>query len=172
MFSCGNVTPKHKFSIIYEFENLDKVSANDKLGTAEVLNKRLDKFASNYEVRLNNTQQIEIKLSTDFELDAINKIVTNSGKLDFWEVIKREELGSFFIKVNNYYNTGNDAISPFSDLIQGGGYGYGLFSLAVWDTVNMRTLLDNKEIKYLLPTSLRQSKFLFGLPDENGFLPL
>ena len=36
-------------------------------------------------MRLNNTQQVEIKLSTDFELDAINAIVTNPGKLDFWE---------------------------------------------------------------------------------------
>jgi SecD/SecF fusion protein len=172
LFSCGNVTPKHKYSIIYEFENLINVSDIDKLETVEVLNKRLDEFASNYQVTLNNKQQIEIKLSTDYELEAVNAIVVNPGKLDFWHVIKLQELGSFFIEANNFYKTENDSNNPLIDLIRPDSYNFGSFSVAVQDTAKIKTLLDNKEVKHLLPITLKQSKFLFGLSEGDGFLPL
>ena len=172
LFSCGNITPKHKFSIIYEFENIKKISDNDKLETVEVLNKRLDEFASNYQVTLNNKQQIEVKLSTDFELEAVNAIVVNPGKLDFWHVIKLQELGSFFIEANNFYKTENDSTNPLIDLIRPDSYNFGSFSVAVQDTAKIKTLLDNKEVKHLLPIAFKQSKFLFGLLEEDGFLPL
>ena len=60
LFSCGNVTPKHKFAVIYEFEFPERLSTNDKQGTIETLNKRLERIASNYEVRFNNKEQIEV----------------------------------------------------------------------------------------------------------------
>nr|WP_321225163.1 hypothetical protein [uncultured Psychroserpens sp.] len=172
-FSCGNVTPKHKFSIIYEFENLKKLSANDKQGVIEVLNKRLDQFASTYTVTLNNKQQILVNLSSDFNLGRVNAIITNTGKLDFWPVIKAQEIGDFLIKANNFYKKDDNTKNPLIDLIQANAYSYaGLFSVASKDTLTIRRLLENKEVKQMLPMSIRQSKFLFGLPEEDGFLPL
>ncbi|WCO02421.1 SecDF P1 head subdomain-containing protein [Psychroserpens ponticola] len=171
LFSCGNFTPKHNFAIIYEFEDFDNLSAVDKQNTITVLNRRLDKFASNYKVKLNNKQQIEIKLSTNFELEAVNAIITNTGRLDFWEVIKGEELGNFIIEANSFYKKENDSINPLFDMIQPNSYSFGLFSVAVQDSAKMRALMENKAIKHLLPTSIKRSKFLFGLPDEDGFLP-
>ncbi|WP_040278660.1 SecDF P1 head subdomain-containing protein [Psychroserpens damuponensis] len=175
LFSCGNVTPKHKFAIIYKFENLDKVTSNEKLATIEVLKKRLDQLASNYEVSLNNKQQIEVKLLTNYDFDAVNSVITNQGKLEFWEVVKREELVSFIIEANNYHkkDTNADAINPLMDLIQPNVHNYtGLFSVAIKDTLKMRTLLENKGVKQLLPLAVKHSKYLFGLPNEDGFMPL
>lgn len=170
--SCGNVTSKHKFSIIYEFENPNNVSANEKNGTVETLNNRLEKFASKYEVKLNHKQQIEIKLSTDFNLEAVNAIVTNPGKLDFWDIIKPEETGTFFLEANDILRNGNDSINPIVDLIQPNAYGYGIFSVAIKDTLQMSKYLNSKEIRQLLRAHFKRSKFLFGLPDDNGYLPL
>mgnify|MGYP006939814003 CR=1 FL=1 len=173
LFSCGNVTPKHEYRIIYEFENIEKVSANDKHGTVQTLNNRLDKIASDIEVKLNNKQQIEVKLSTDFELERLNAIITNRGKLEFWECIKIDEIDYFFIEANAVFKTEKDTLNPFFDLMEYRGYYNGeLFSVAVKDTSLMRTYLNKKEVKSLLKGEFRYTKFLFGKPDIDNNVPL
>lgn len=171
-FSCGNITPKHKFEIIYEFEHPENVSTNDQQGTIETLNRRLDKLASNYVVELNSKQQIEVKLSTNFELNRLNAILTNPGRLDFWEVVKPQDLRAFFSEANELVKRDNDSINPIFDLIQPDTYGHGLFSIAVKDTSQMQKYLNKKAVRQLLPASLKRSKFLFGIPNEEGLLPL
>nr|WP_321237350.1 hypothetical protein [uncultured Psychroserpens sp.] len=174
LLSCGNGAPKHKFTIIYEFENPESLSANDKQGTIEVLNKRLDKFASNYEVKLNNKQQIEVKISSDVNQERLNSILTNQGKLEFWEVIKAVELRTFITEANEALKKDNDSINPLYDLIQIGSFGYvdGLFSISVKDTTLMRQYLNKKEVRVLIPSELKNSKFLFGIPNEDDHISL
>lgn len=166
-FSCGNVTPKHKYAIIYEFENLDKITDNDKLGTVEVLNKRLDQFASNYEVRLNNKKQVEIKLSTDYDLDAVNSIITNPGALDFWESVKPGEVAPFFSLIMDLIKAEDDTNQTLFDRVSAPISG-GIFSIETNDIVNFEETFQNKEILTLLPEHIKNVKFLFGLPTKGS----
>nr|WP_321231175.1 hypothetical protein [uncultured Psychroserpens sp.] len=162
-FSCGNVTPKHKFSIIYEFENLEMLTDNDKLETIEVLNKRLDHFASNYEVRLTNKQQIEIKLSTDLEMEAVNDIVTNPGKLEFWECYKANDIAPFFTIMMDLIKAEDDTSETSFETLSGPISG-GVLSFELTDVENFEKTFQNKEILALLPTHMKRAKFIFGQP--------
>ncbi|MFD2915944.1 SecDF P1 head subdomain-containing protein [Psychroserpens luteus] len=162
-FSCGNVTPKHKFSIIYEFENLETLTDNDKLETIEVLNKRLDHFASNYEVRLTNKQQIEIKLSTDLEMEAVNAIVTNPGKLEFWECVESREIPSFFLKVFHLIEAENHTLrNPLDSSSR--PFSAGVMSIDTSGVKRLKEILLKEEVLALLPQEIKNSKFLFGQP--------
>ncbi|WP_204346249.1 SecDF P1 head subdomain-containing protein [Psychroserpens algicola] len=172
LLSCGNVTPKHKFSIIYEFENSETVSDNEKQGTVETLNKRLAQLASNYDVKLNNKQQIELKLSTDFNVNRLNTIITNSGKLEFWEVVRADDLGVFFLEANALLKKDQEEIEPIFDLINSNDYVYGLFSVSKNDTTQLSKYLNKTEVKQLLPAHVKHSKFLYGIPDELNNMPL
>ncbi|MEM5565216.1 hypothetical protein WNY78_08875 [Psychroserpens sp. AS72] len=163
LFSCGNVTPKHKYTVIYEFENLDKITDNEKLGTVEVLNKRLDQFASNYDVILNNKQQIQINLSTNLELEAVNDIVTNSGKLEFWGCFKASDIGPFFTIMMDLIKAEDDtSIKSFETL--SGPISGGVLSLASTDVELFEKTFQNKEILALLPPDMKRAKFIFGQP--------
>ena len=162
-FSCGNVTPKHKFSVIYEFENLETLTDNDKLETIEVLNKRLDHFASNYEVRLTNKQQIEIKLSTDLEMEAVNDIVTNPGKLEFWECYKANDIAPFFTIMMDLIKAEDDTSETSFETLSGPISG-GVLSFELTDVENFEKTFQNKEILALLPTHMKRAKFIFGQP--------
>lgn len=173
LLSCGNLTSKHKYSIIYEFETTKDLSVNDRNGTVVALNNRLDKFASNFEVKLNSKQQIEIKLSTDFELERLNAIITNRGKLEFWECIKSNDISGFLLEINDVLKTEKDTLNPFFDLIQyRSTYSGELFSVAVNDTSLMRTYLNKKEVKSLLKGEFRYTKFLFGKPNMDNNVSL
>jgi SecD/SecF fusion protein len=163
LFSCGNITPKHKYAVIYEFENLDKVAANDRQGTIEVLNKRLDQFASSYEVVLNNKQQIEIELRTDLDLEAVNAIITNPGKLDFWECVNARETPSFFLKLFDLIEAEKDTLrNPLKSSSM--PHSAGVMSVDTSDVKRLNVILERKEVVALLPLELKQSKFLFGQP--------
>lgn len=163
LFSCGNVTPKHKYAIIYEFENLNKITDNEKLGTIEVLNKRLDQLASNYDVTLNNKQQIQINLSTNFDLEAVNEIVTNPGKLEFWECYKANDIDPFFTIMMDLIKAEDDtSIKSFETL--SGPISGGVLSFELKDVENFEKTFQNKEILALLPTHMKRAKFIFGQP--------
>ncbi|MFK7780743.1 SecDF P1 head subdomain-containing protein [Psychroserpens sp.] len=162
LFSCGNIAPKHEYNIIYEFENDDNISVSKKQSTVEVLKRRIDKFASNYDVKLNDKQQIEIILSTDFKLNVVNAIVTNPGKLEFWECIKVEQLDySFFSSLSEMMQERNELSSnildKFSPPVSGG-----LLSVDIKDAEKIKDMLKRKEVLELLPHDIRKSKFLFG----------
>ena len=93
--SCMEPKPKIDYLILYEFENLNELSANDKQGTIEALRKRLERFATNFTIELNNKQQLEVKLSTEYELKRVNLMFENPGKLEFWDCIRMEKTGDF-----------------------------------------------------------------------------
>ncbi|WP_460218342.1 SecDF P1 head subdomain-containing protein [Psychroserpens sp. MEBiC05023] len=172
--SCGNGTSKPNRLLIYEFENPESVSTNAMQGTIETLNMRLGVLSSNYEVKLNNKQQIEVRLNSEDNQDYLNSMLTNQGKLEFWEVIKASELSTFIMEANEALKKENDSINPLYDLIQSHSlaYGQGLFSVAVKDTSLMRQYLNSKEVRLLTPSKFRHSKFLFGIPNLEDHVPL
>ena len=171
--SCGNRTTEHTLVLLYKFENSENISTNHKHGTIETLDKRLGKLGSSHEIRLNNKQQIEVKLNTQENIEYINSILTNPGKLEFWEVVKNEEIQDFLLVANQRLKTKDDLANPIFDLIVASNLGqrHGVFYTSVKDTGLLRQHLNTKEVKMLVPPNLRKSKFLFGLPADS-IIPL
>ncbi len=166
-FSCGNIKAKNQHAVVYEFVNPDKVSLNDKQGTIVTLKNRLESIASNYEVTLNNKQQIEVIVNTDVKLERLHAILTNRGKLGFWECLKHEQLYEFLYDALNNFKL-DDSLKTIDEIIKMPANDFGaLFSVSVKDTAQITAYFNRKEIRGLLPVNMRNTKFLFGLPDDS-----
>ncbi|WP_298897569.1 hypothetical protein [uncultured Psychroserpens sp.] len=167
--SCGNVKPKHHYRIIYEFENSETVSANDKQGTIATLITRLKPLASDVEVTLNNKQQIEININSNAKLDRLQLILENRGQLDFWECLQLNDLNTFIIEAIGTFASEVDDSGSAVDIIKAPTDHFGaLFSVATKDTATISNFLNRKDIRALLPAELKKTKFLFGLPNDIG----
>lgn len=171
LYACGNETPKYNYRVVYEFEDLAKVSANEQQGTIGTLNKRLDMFASNYEVKFNNKQQIEVKLHTDFDVERLNSLLTNSGKLEFWEVMKDKDVTNFLSTVNNAIPKEHDTVSLLYDLLELPSYS-AFIGVKSQDTSEVRRILNLKEVHFAIPAEYKNSKVLFGKPDDEDVVGL
>ena len=165
-FSCGHIKAKNQHVVVYEFVNPDQVSLNDKQGTIIALNNRLESIASNYDVTLNNEKQIEVVVNTDVTLERLHAILTNRGKLGFWECIKEEQLYQFLYEALHNFKL-NDSLKSLDEIIKMPAHDFGaLFSVSVKDTTQIRAYFNRKDIRALLPVNMRNTRFLFGLPNE------
>ncbi|WP_299361007.1 hypothetical protein [Winogradskyella sp.] len=166
LHSCNNLLRTEQYEITYAFVNQEKVTEGDIVKTTDVIKKRITKYTRYVEVVSNSQNQIVIKLRGDFDIESVNNIVENEGKLGFWSCATKEKLISFMLEVDRQLK--NDSISkPFSSLVKGMAYD-GLPVFSITDTINIRQLLNDKSIKALpLEDEYRDLAFLFGKTSDS-----
>ena len=133
--------------------------------TVEVIKKRLERFVRNVDVNPSSNGEIVIKVSSYVQIDKLNTIIENKGKLDFWECVDGRDLMSFLFEVDNKLKT--DSVSnPLTSIIKNIDYqSFPLFSTE--DTVKVKSILKDQKIKELYTDENYYLEFLFGLPKEN-----
>ena len=178
LISCFNTKPQNTHELIYEFENSTQLSDADREITITVLKERLERFSSDFEVTLTNDKNVKIIAKTSFDERRFNSIITNQGKLEFWELYKGESFHPFIIEANNLLKNEiqGDSINynPILDVAASGGFQYGpmLLTFKAKDTAFINKSLNQQDIRALLPDDYKYTKFLWGIPDNVGELPL
>ncbi|WP_430467634.1 SecDF P1 head subdomain-containing protein [Winogradskyella ouciana] len=169
IFSCGNLFHNEKHDITYAFVNAQDVSDSEKQTTVKVIQKRLSKYLRNVEVRLNSNDEIVVTLDSGFDVEGVNQVVENQGKLDFWPCAKSDKIISFILEADKVI--ANDSVTkPLSSLVQGMAYD-GLPTFSVKDTIQVRKILNNEKVQNLYFDEFKDLKFLFGLPND-GYVEL
>lgn len=167
MFSCGHLFNSEQYEITYAFVDKGNISELDKKATIDVIKKRLSKFSSNVEVNLNTKNEIVVKLNSGFDIENLNIVVENQGKLDFWPCISKDKMVALILDIDRV--AANDSVSkPLSSLVQQIDYsGTPVFSVS--DTIKIQEFLKDAKVQMLFIEEYKDLKFLYGLP-KDGYL--
>ena len=167
--SCGHMFTKERYQINYEFVDSDNISESDKKNTVDVIKKRLNKYLRNVDVILNSNQEIIATLNAGFDVDAVNQVVENQGKLDFWPCVSKDKMVELLMDIDRV--TANDSLpKPFSSLIQS-FYPSGFAAFKEKDMPQLREIFKNDKVQLLFKDGNKNIMLLFGLPD-NGYIDL
>ncbi|AUP80426.1 SecDF P1 head subdomain-containing protein [Flavivirga eckloniae] len=180
LLSCDAFKEKHEHLFIYGFENKKTFPQQGISETIQVLKKRLDAYGvSDFEVKRYQDKNISVKINAhNLDNERVDRLLLNQGKLEFWELHIGEDFHPFLGEVNDEFVTKEDndslKINPLFDRIVGVGYSGGpvLFRSKSEDTAAVNSLLKRNEIKFHLPSEFKNTKFLWGIADSDGFHPL
>lgn len=180
IFSCNSFSKKAQYEFLYEFENEDKIENRDFSKTISVLKKRLDVLGYDYLVKRDAQKDIKILIkANNLNVDRFDKLMTNQGKLEFWELYKGDEFLKIIFEFSSSLVDKNEVVSdsvqanPLLGLIAGRGYAGGpiVFQVKSQDTATVSSFLNQKEVKFYVPSEYSNVKFLWGVPD-NDLIPL
>lgn len=177
LMSCINSEPKQTYKLFYEFVNNAQLSEKDRGKTVEVLIRRLKKFSSDFDVSLTNDKKIKILVKTSLDENRLNSLITNQGKLEFWELYKIDNLFNFLGEADKIVTESQiDSVSAKSivEYISSMGHQNSsvLFFAKSEDTVVVNERILKFHTRALLPEEYSYSKFIWGIPYNNEELPL
>ncbi|MEZ4818211.1 MAG: protein translocase subunit SecDF [Flavobacteriaceae bacterium] len=176
----------------------------------EVLRKRIDKFGVTQPnlQRLGNSGRILVELPGAKDVERVKKLLQSTAQLEFWEVVKEEEISSFILSADTKLKdllaskkdttsvvtdstqttegneiedllggekvdetvTPEDANPILSKVVPARASNPGLASFSVKDTAVINSYLRMPEIRAMLPVELRNTKFLWSIPEFNNDL--
>ncbi|MCB0457777.1 MAG: protein translocase subunit SecDF [Flavobacteriaceae bacterium] len=176
----------------------------------EVLRKRIDKFGVTQPnlQRLGNSGRILVELPGAKDVERVKKLLQSTAQLEFWEVVKEEEISSFILSADTKLKdllvskkdttsivtdstqttegseiedllggekvdetvTPEDANPILSKVVPARASNPGLASFSVKDTAVINSYLRMPEIRSMLPVELRNTKFLWSIPEFNNDL--
>lgn len=179
VLSCNIFKEKSEFIFTYEFENENQITQREILETINILKKRLDKYGVEHKIKKEKRKRLSIKV-TGFNLDSIrlNNLITNQGKLEFWELYNREGFNDFILEVDRFFTSKlvNDSLKEQSlvNKIASVGYQGGsiVFQSKTEDTAAVNKMILHKDVRFFLPPGYLNTKFLWGIADNNGHHPL
>ncbi len=160
--------PDKVIKITLEFDS-NQQSDIETNAIVEVLKKRISKVSRDFNVeKVTNGHQIAINLKTHHDSERIKNLVTNQGRLDFYETYQMEEMMSFMMNVNDILKKDKEDENPLFDLVKSQGYEGGsvLFNVSEKDTALVRTYLSVKGAESSLPAQRRFVKFLWGRKEK------
>ncbi|WP_290697077.1 hypothetical protein [Lacinutrix sp.] len=169
VFSCQKPL-EHQF--IYAFENPDEATVENTSKIVEVLESRLSYYGLKNSVSLFEDNKILIKAySNTLKDEALNNVVTNKGKLEFWETFNSIKIARDIFELEDYKENGS-AASKILKASSGTGFeGYPiLLYMKPKDTLNVIKTLDSLKQKLFGPQKF--VKFLYGRPSKDGALSI
>lgn len=173
VFSCKNTidtAKKVQHEFVYEFEQeLDVANIDTAIS---VIKKRLNTFKYDYEIKHQNQKSIKVLVKTDeLDHDRFHKIISNQGKLEFWEMYETDALKNNILKIKDtLINT-----TPLVNLIAQKAYNNGgsaLFYAKEKDTIQVNEYLNSEKYKTHLLSNYSHVNFLWGIQDDEGLFPL
>lgn len=181
IFSCNTFIEKETHEFVFKFEDEVDITNQDFVRTISVLKRRLDKFVGKYEIIRYQQKRIKIKFKAN-KLDTVrfNSLITNCGKLEFWELYKGEDFLPFLYKIDTILSEEKGKVedtvrvNPLLNLFVSNGYKGGpvVFYTKKEDTAKISSFLNKSEYRLYLPNKFKNVKFLWGILDENNHVPL
>jgi len=172
IFSCASVLKNEEYRITYTFLNNNEMSQSEKSTVVGVLERRLKKYTENVSVNLTDSDEIVINLEKGFDLEAINKIVLDVGKVDFWLCIEKDKaLNSLYTASTIIQkNTEDNFRFNVSDYNKSKSPDH-LFALTLKDTSRVNLFIKHIQEHLGFDEMFQNTKFLYGLPyDEMIYL--
>lgn len=177
LFLLASCNSNKTYHLEYNIEVENPISSAGANKIKAVLEQRLRYFGSKGSVEVyDNNQKVAFTLSTDtLDLEAFNRVMGNSGKLEFWHTFKSDDLIKFLIDANKLESIRQeDSTGPILSKAIARGFEGGpiLFYVHSKDVMKLDSLLKLTEVKSLLSLDYRRCKFLFGKSNENDEVPL
>lgn len=178
MVSCDLLEPKYEYQFIYSYENKASVSNLEMQKTIEVLKVRLTSFGLQPEIKRFEDKHIEILIkASKLNIDQVDKLVTNKGKLEFWELYKGEEILRYLVDFDRKQNQIKqmDSLSRnLTEFVASTGYPSGpiIFNIKQKGVPYVDNLINLDALQQKLSIFTSKVKFLWGLPDSQGNVPL
>lgn len=174
--SCSFFKEKNEYAFTYEFENKNQITQSDISETINILNKRLNSFGFKYVINKYKGKRLNLKIKArDLDSTRINNIITNQGKLEFWELYNGEVFqyneGQFF-KINETETENNFEAKLDLDIIFSRYKGAPeILRAKAKDTSTINAVINKKGFKSSLPSGIGSVKFLWGIFNQ-GYHPL
>ncbi|KAA3624455.1 MAG: hypothetical protein DWP94_03465 [Flavobacterium sp.] len=140
------------------------------------------------EIKLVSEEKIIVEIETSGEVEAVQKFLTTSARLEFFSSYKTEEMMPFVRAANTLLaNTDSREKNPLLSKINMPNFDYGaeMFHVQVTDTAEIFQYLSIPEVRALLEMGKEDTKFLpgklipetdmvsfYALDNERGVAPL
>lgn len=176
LFSCDIFKQKEEHRFVYAFENESDWSKSEQLKTIEVIKTRLNGIGVQNEVKRFGEKHLEVLVkATQLDVQRLDQLIINQGKLEFWELYKGEEFLSYIgeaLYIIKESNT-SDSLKVTSKFDLSPGYKGGPIVIHVKqdDSETVLNLLNSEASKLNLPSEFKNVKFLLGI-EQNGRLPI
>ncbi len=172
LFSCDAFKPKQEHRFIYAFQNETEVSGIDIVKSIEVLKKRLSDYGIQNEVKRFGEKGVEIVVrAAELDVDRLDKLISNEGKLEFWELYNGNEIypyiGELFRDIEETTSEGLQFKSKFEISFPYGGPA--IIYVGQQDKDTIAHLINSKVNRLKLPVEHKNVKFLWGRADEGRF---
>lgn len=167
IFSCK---PKTEHQFIYGFENPKDISEENIIKTIDILKKRLQAYGISAEIKVFASDKIRIKIySEKIKKEALDKLVTNSGRLEFWHTYEAKELFYYIAAIDKELMSNESKVDSTKTIsvlnsINSTGYGSIAGYLKPEDTTGILKALNTN--KHLLEPKHKFVKFLYGKPEK------
>lgn len=173
--SCDVFKPKETHKFVYAFEHRTAVS-KAQINTAQrVISKRLNKLGLKPEIKVLGNQYIEI-IVKGYQLDTnrLDKIISNPGRLEFWELYPGDTFLDYFVALDKALPTDSIGQGLMSDKVVSRGYlgGAEIFSFKAKDTALVYQLTKKKSLQEELNFDGYKVHFFWGKTKLNGDVPL
>ncbi|TBM98871.1 hypothetical protein EYD45_16215 [Hyunsoonleella flava] len=169
--------PKQEFRFVYGFENQSDISNIELKKTIDVIKNRLAHFGVENTVNRFGENQLEVIIkANELNIERVDELISNEGKLELWHMYKGEAFFEYTSELLSNINETNkgDRIDIKSNFEIHPGYQGGpiIFNAKVKDTGAIMDLINSKDSRLDLPNEYKNVKFLWGIPDESGSIPL
>jgi len=163
LVSCSMLQEKNEYQFVYHFENPDDTMQKSK--TIEVLSKRLKAYNVNFEFDNAESEEILLTIKADtINKDRINNLMTNKGKLEFWECYNNSN--AIFESIVRYDDSLNQG--ALQELIVSPDVPYGSI-IFYCSSENLEAVLEhlNEEaFKTFFESKFKHLKFLQEQPSD------
>ncbi|MFS4483002.1 SecDF P1 head subdomain-containing protein [Hyunsoonleella sp. 2307UL5-6] len=172
--SCQFLEPKQEFRFVYGFENELNVSKMELSKTVEVIKKRLTYFGVEHTVNCFTKNEIEVNIrANDLNTKRIDQLISNKGKLEFWELYNRDSILPYFLGMDVKQEHGNTLGKIKSLVVSIDRLGRPTISrFYKKDTSYVNYVLAKETSRHNLPIVYNKVKFLWGLRDKENTVPL
>lgn len=162
LLSCSMFQEENEYQLIYEFENLDETSQKEKV--IEVLSKRLSNYGLNFKFDSSKSKDILLTIKADtIYKDRIDNLITNRGKLEFWECYKSKDVLESLLRYDNSLNQG-----ALQELVAFPNVPYDP-TIFYCSSENLGVVLENlnkEAFKSFFDNEFKYLKFLKGQPND------
>ncbi|WP_452222835.1 SecDF P1 head subdomain-containing protein [Lacinutrix chionoecetis] len=166
---------EHQF--IYTFNNTEAAETENANKVINVLERRMSFFKLKHKIEALSNNDIALTVySNTLKKEAFNNLITNRGKLEFWETYEAEQFISYILDIEEALKgeagEAYKEVDLFLNAVVSSGYPGSpiLFYVKPTDTLDFISTLNTYKSK--LPQDQKFVKFLYGRPSKNGSLPV
>ena len=175
LMSCNLLVKKQEYVFTYEFVNANKISQAEINKTMRVLEKRLEIFGVQHNIKQEgNRLNIGIK-ANNLDLTSLNNVIANEGKLEFWELYNGDAFvfsEGFLFDIKQTEATNNFKAEYDLDIVFSRYKGAPeILRANPKDTLYINKVLNSKHFKESISIENSKVKFIWGIIDE-GYAPL
>ncbi|TPN81719.1 SecDF P1 head subdomain-containing protein [Aquimarina algicola] len=163
----GKSYPKPNKSIKMTVSYSSNVTEQERENIVISITKRLEIIGKKPKIeRRDAKNELNIEIATNYEVNRVKRIIETEGKIQLFDVFKREEMMPFFKEVNALISNEDDPNNLFKLFVQErNNFDQILFYVKEKDTAQVFSYLQMQVAQSSLPSEKKYIKFVWGKED-------